>query len=382
MAEQRSSIQSVRRIRHRQRLDQIPIYLGKLLRGFLFLNDWKVFSMAAIIAALVSMVVRRDYFLTMEGTLKGSFAMTCVAIWNGCFNSIQVVCRERQIIKREHRSGMHISSYIFSHMVYQALLCAGQTAVMLFVCARCGIKFPTEGYMTSWMMLDLGITLFLISYTSDMLSLLVSSIARSTTSAMTVMPFILIFQLVFSGGVFSLPAWTQPVSRFTISNYGLKCMAAVADYNNQPMVTAWQTLSKLEEEEISGTVTVRGIFEVMENNADKISAAVAQSGIEVEDDVRAMIGGIVGIFKEDEQILGDPDKPYEFRILLGDLYDLAGRDNLKTFIDTRAASAGHIDDYERSKDLIATYWFTLFLFALLYAVLATVSLEFIDKDHR
>ena len=51
----------------------------------------------------------------MEGNLKGAFALTCVAIWNGCFNSIQSVCRERPIIKREHRSGMHISSYAVSY---------------------------------------------------------------------------------------------------------------------------------------------------------------------------------------------------------------------------------------------------------------------------
>ena len=35
------------------------------------------------------------------------------------------------MIKREHRSGMHISSYIVSHMLYQAFLGLAQTAVTL-----------------------------------------------------------------------------------------------------------------------------------------------------------------------------------------------------------------------------------------------------------
>ena len=47
----------------------------------------------------------------MEGTLMGAFAIACVCIWTGSFNSIQVICRERDVIKREHRAGMHISSY-------------------------------------------------------------------------------------------------------------------------------------------------------------------------------------------------------------------------------------------------------------------------------
>ena len=128
---------------HRGRLFQIPIYLGKQLRSFVYMSDWKLFPMAAIIAALVSMVVRKDFFLTMEGTLKGCFALTCVAIWNGCFNSIQVICRERPIVKREHRSGMHITSYVISAMIYQALLCIGQTIVTLYVCKLSGVSFPT-----------------------------------------------------------------------------------------------------------------------------------------------------------------------------------------------------------------------------------------------
>ena len=115
------------RIRYRGRGAQVGIYLGKLLRMFIYQNDWKVLPMAALIAGLVGMVIRKKMFINMEGTLMGAFALVCVCIWNGCFNSIQVICRERDVIKREHRSGMHISSYIFSHMLYQALLCLAQT---------------------------------------------------------------------------------------------------------------------------------------------------------------------------------------------------------------------------------------------------------------
>ena len=49
------------------------------------------------------------------------------------------------MIKREHRSGMHISSYIVSHMVYQAFLCLAQTAVTLYVTQLTGVKYPEAG---------------------------------------------------------------------------------------------------------------------------------------------------------------------------------------------------------------------------------------------
>ncbi len=256
-----------RKLRHRGRMSQIPIYLGKQLRFFVNQSDWKVLPMAAIIAALVSMVIRKDFFLTMEGNLKGAFALTCVGIWNGCFNSIQAVCRERPIIKREHRSGMHISSYIVAHMIYQFALCAGQTGLSMYVMMMLGVQFPVPGFMTPWMIVDIAITMLLITYASDMMSLFISSLSHTTTGAMTVMPFVLIFQLVFSGGLLPLPDWTKPMANFTISNYGIKAIASQSGYNEVPMVTAWKTLDSMRNNEIGGTVTLGQVMDLLDSQA-------------------------------------------------------------------------------------------------------------------
>ena len=93
------------KMRHRGRTYQMFLYFTKILRIFLYQNDWKVLPMSAIVAGMASLVVRNGMFQSMEKTLTGSLALTCVAIWNGFFNSIQVICRERSIVKREHRSG-------------------------------------------------------------------------------------------------------------------------------------------------------------------------------------------------------------------------------------------------------------------------------------
>ena len=257
----------VRRIRHKGRGSQILIYLGKQLRFFINESDWKVLPMSAVIAALVGMVIRKRFFINMEGSLIGAFALTCTAIWNGCFNSIQSVCRERAIIKREHRSGMHISSYVAAHMIYQFLLCLVQTGLSMFVLMKMEIQFPEKGFMTNWMVLDIGITMLLISYASDMLSLFISSLSRTTTGAMTIMPFVLIFQLVFSGGIIPLPAWSQKLSDYTISNYGIKAIAAQSGYNELPMVTAWNTLEGMRNNEIGGTVTLGQLLDLLDSPA-------------------------------------------------------------------------------------------------------------------
>lgn len=202
--------------RYLGRTGQMLIHLRKLLRMFIYQNDWKVLPMAAVIAALVTFVVGGNLFVTQEGTMMGSFALVCICVWNGFFNSIQAVCRERNIVKREHRSGLHMSAYIGAHMIYQMLLCAAQVGITLGILHIAEVKIPESGVIFSSGMFELAFTMFLITYASDMLSLMVSSIVRNTTTAMTAMPFLLIFQLVFSGGFFTLSGAASSITGLTI----------------------------------------------------------------------------------------------------------------------------------------------------------------------
>lgn len=422
----RTESRPVRRIHHTGRGSQILIYLGKQLRFFINQNDWKVLPMAAIIAGLVGMVIRRRFFVSMEGTLISSFALTCVAIWNGCFNSIQSVCRERAIIKREHRSGMHISSYIAAHMIYQLLLCAAQTVITMFVLRQLNVPIPrNQGFMTPWMIFELGVTMFLISYAADMMSLFLSSISRTTTGAMTLMPFILIFQLVFSGGVIPLPEWSKPISNFTISNYGIKAIASQSGYDELPMTTVWTTVSGMRNSEVGGTFTLGELLDKLDNPAierqrdkevmkayslgeviDVLNGADStlhlreiQVGTEtlgeVMDQVRGdaslsaeqvsgevTLGQVVDFLKENETLQGMRDKTFTLKTTVGDVLDLFGEENVKEFVQRKTAEAAYKPEYERSVSNIAKNWAMLGVFILVFAMLSTIVLEMIDKDKR
>ena len=258
-----------KKIRHNGRLAQSRIYLGKFLRMFVFQNDWKVLPIGALIAALVTFVVGANIFKSQEGTQMGVFALVCVCIWNGFFNSIQVVCREREIIKREHRSGLHMSSYIFAQMIYQLMLCAAQTVITLIVCNMSGVSFPAAGVVTSWGILDAGITLLLVTYAADMMALMVSCIVRTTTTAMTVMPFLLIFQLIFSGTFFNLSGLAEKVKYLTISHWGTNSLCSIGRYNEQPMVSLWNMLVRFENIEIGGYTPLRDLLVEMEKNGTR-----------------------------------------------------------------------------------------------------------------
>jgi len=253
-------------IKHIGRFGQIWIYLGKFLRMFVYQNDWKVLPMGAIIAAIVTFVIGANLFRTQEGTKLGVFALVCVCIWNGFFNSIQVVCREREIIKREHRAGLHMSSYVVAQMIYQLLLCAAQTVITMVICRVTGVALPAIGIITPWGVLDMAITILLVTYTADMMALMVSCIVRTTTTAMTTMPFLLIFQLVFSGGFFELSGIADKIKYLTISHWGMDGLCAIGRYNEQPMVTLWNTLIKFQDIEFEGFKPVYETLHYMEEN--------------------------------------------------------------------------------------------------------------------
>jgi len=416
----------VRRIHHTGRISQVGIYLGKQLRFFINQSDWKVLPMAAVIAGLVGMVIRRRFFISLDGDLMGAFALACVAIWNGCFNSIQSICRERPIVKREHRSGMHISSYVTAHMIYQFLLCAAQTVLTMFVFRQLDVQIPRgygSGLITPWMICDIGLTMFLISYASDMMSLFISSISHTTTGAMTIMPFILIFQLVFAGSVIPLPEWSKPLSNFTISNYGIRALASQSGHNELPSTTVWDMVSKSRDTEIGGTVSVGEILDkldspAVEENRDQVLVnaltvgELAQSLVDSSANLRnrkvagTTIGAIMDELKKDDKVSGtviskqltvgdvvdylkgsealqsQRDKTFTLKTTVGEIFDLIGEENVKNFVLTKSTEVMAKPEYERSIPNIVSNWLFLGLFIVVFAVLATISLELIDKDKR
>lgn len=310
--------------KHKGRIKQIPIYLGKMFRMFIYMNDWKVIPMSAVIAGLVAYVVGKNMFITMEGTIMASLALSCVCIWNGCFNSIQVVCRERDIVKREHRDGMHISSYIAAHMIYQAFLCLLQTFVTISVCKFAGMALPTEGFITSSFRLDFGITIFLITYAADMMALTISCCVRTTTAAMTIMPFVLIFELLFSGSMFGLSGTAAELTDLSVAKWGINAMCAQADYNSLQMVTVWNQLDKFKDIEITGTEF-------------------------------KPVGEFIKFMTEED--------------MAQDLCYWMGSQNQK-------------DEYIHSVDNILQCWVSLIMFAAVFAVIALLFLERIDHDKR
>ena len=388
-------------IRHRGRGAQVWIYLGKMIRMFVYQSDWKVLPMSAVIAGLVGLVIRNKIFVTMEGTLLGSFALVMVCIWNGCFNSIQAICRERDVIKREHRSGMHISSYIAAHMFYQAMLCSLQAGITLYVTNLVGVEYPAQGLLTRWLVLEFGFSMFIISFASDMLSLWVSALSRNTTTAMTIMPFVLIFQLVFSGGMFDLPEWTHAITPFTVSNAGLNLLCTQADYNDLPIKTIWEQVEKMQDKEFTAEISVGKVLTLLQNEDIETVAEIRRMPVDealygeasldpAESAALAAAGAAPGktVGQVIDELCMDPevraywDDEYPVTASVGSIVNAIGSEKVMDILTQQVAKANRKPEYNHTKENVWGYWSRIILHALIYAALAMITLEFIDKDKR
>ena len=126
---------------------------------------------------------------------------------------------------------MSAASYIASHFLFQFMLCFAQSIIILVIYWN-RIDFPKDGLIFSSSMPEYLITIFLLLYTADALALIISSIVSTSVVAMTIMPLILILQLVMSGVLFELSDAADKVANTTISKWGMAAMGSIGNLNN------------------------------------------------------------------------------------------------------------------------------------------------------
>ena len=191
-----------------------------------------------VAAAIVTIwIAGKDMFVNMESTKSACFILVCAAIWGGLFNSIQVVVKERAMIKRDYVSGaLRISCYTISRSVVQLALCFVQSLILFLsiqgVHLVYGNDLPKEGVIFSGPMVEYFITIFLVMYAADAMGLMVSCLVKSEQLASQLSPYILIVQLLFSGVLFEMKGASSSVSALMLSRWGMEALGNISDLNS------------------------------------------------------------------------------------------------------------------------------------------------------
>lgn len=214
-------------------MTQTNVYFKKLFRINMREKSWKYLIFALIISMLVALIVGPDMFGNFDTTNSGFFTLASACIWIGIFNSIQSICKEHEIIRAEYRQGLRISSYVFAHLLWQALLCLAQTIIIFVVCCI-WMRFDKSAHLLISAYVENFITIYMLTFSAAVLGLMISAISGTPTTAMTIMPFVLIIQLIMSGVLFILSGASEVFSYFTLSRWGMAAFGCEADLFHMP----------------------------------------------------------------------------------------------------------------------------------------------------
>ncbi len=208
---------------------QTKIYTRKFFRT---LKKESLISIiiGVIITLLVMSVTHKNMFENFEGTKSGMFALICVCIWIGIFNSIQLVCREKNdIVKDELDKSLYASAYMAAHFIYQFFLCLIQSFIVFLIFYLYMIGKGDIGSPLAYL-----ITIFLIMFASDAMAFVISTAVPNPIVAMTVMPLLLLIQLVMAGVLFELGDMASFFANFTISKWGMASLGKIGDITSIP----------------------------------------------------------------------------------------------------------------------------------------------------
>ena len=160
------------------------------------------------------------------------FSLTCAAFWVGMLNSIQEICKERDIFAREQMSTVRLLPYIASKVSVISVLCVFQALVLILIVmlftSLPGNNFGFQPF------LGFFITACLTTVSAACLGLAVSSLSPNADRAMAIAPIILLPQILFSGVVFELSGFMKFISNIIPCKLSMQNFGTLSNFNALP----------------------------------------------------------------------------------------------------------------------------------------------------
>ena len=181
------------------------------------LNTSILILQAPIIALLISLIFK-------EISLGVLFMMCVSSIWFGVNNSAREIVKEQSIYRRERKFNLSISTYILSKLTTLTIIASIQAvlfnAVLFLAYQNSFVSFSSYLNMSIWI-------LFLTTI-SSLMGLLISASMTSTEKVMSLVPILLIPQIMLAGVITKIEnGLVEFISYLTFSRWGNEGFAAI-----------------------------------------------------------------------------------------------------------------------------------------------------------
>ncbi|MDA9107319.1 FHA domain-containing protein [Flavobacteriaceae bacterium] len=177
-------------------------------------NSWLMLLQAPIIAILICLIFKQI-------TSAVLFMIAISAIWLGTQNAAREIVSENAIYKRERMFNLYIFPYIFSKITVLSFFSIIQSMIFMLIL--------TIHYNRSSVIVDINDPVYLffwmvfLSISATFLGLLLSSLVKTSERAMTILPLILLPQIMLAGLISKVSnGIVEFISYFTISRWGVE----------------------------------------------------------------------------------------------------------------------------------------------------------------
>ncbi len=157
------------------------------------------------------------------------FILAASAIWFGIINAAREIVKEAPIYQRERAIHLAILPYVLSKMVVLGVIAAIQSFLLLVIVgwktgyADTGIAWhaPKSGFWEEYFVL------FLMSLVGITMGLVISALAPNTDRAISIVPIVLLPQIIFANVIFTLEGSGNWISYIIPARWGMQALGSV-----------------------------------------------------------------------------------------------------------------------------------------------------------
>ena len=98
--------------------------------------------------------------------------------------------------------------------------------------------------------------------------------------------------------------------------------------------------------------------------------------------VDVTLGELLDWLSDSRLIEGERENRFSVSTTVGEIIDYLGENRVHWEVQQAATAANYNPSYEHTQENVSSSWLALILMTVVCALLATITLEFIDKDKR
>lgn len=198
-------------------------------------NIFETIGSTLLVYSIVAYATKDNVCVIFESTKSCVFSMCIASVWCGLCSTISLYSTEKNHIFPFIQDGLlRPGTYLLGTLVIQTFISVIQ-AVIGTIIFTTSFDYSREGIVLWNADMDILLTLFLIIESSATLGLFLGMLISDIKSAMSILPLVLIVQMLFSKGIFELKGRLDIISEYVIARFGIASLGSILDINQYPI---------------------------------------------------------------------------------------------------------------------------------------------------